>query len=365
MSVHPSRTGKWEVRWRQGKTNRSRTFDRKGDAVRFDAEVRRQSQLGQIVPPRTGGETLGDFADRWFRDRRDLAPKTRKTYANVLDVHVDPYLGHLQLTDLRPQLLVEWQRKRLESGAGKESMAKAAKLLAQILDRAIALELMASNPARVLQRSRVVRLEPTPADPGQIERIRQWFLLRDRLGDATLVSVLAYVGLRPMEALALQWSDVLNDRLAVTKALRDGQTAITKTGRGRYPDLPAPVAKDLREWRMALGRPSGLIWPRQDGLAWRQADWNNWRRRWFDKAKQAAGLECFTAYQLRHTAASLFIASGLSVTEVANQLGHSPEVSTRTYQHLMEVARGKPMRPLDEWIASARAKLDGALEAAS
>jgi len=161
-----------------------------------------------------------------------------------------------------------------------------------------------------------------------------------------------------MEALALHWSDIHDDRVAITKALRDGQLAITKTGQERYADLPGPVAQDLRQWRIALGRPSGLIWPRQrDGLAWRQADWNNWRRRWFDRAKLVAGLESFVAYHLRHTAASLLIAAGRPVTEVANQLGHSPEVSARTYQHLIEGARGKRIRSVDDWIIAARAEL--------
>jgi integrase len=68
---------------------------------------------------------------------------------------------------------------------------------------------------------------------------------------------------------------------------------------------------------------------------------------------------------LRHTAASLLIAAGRPVTEVANQLGHSPEVSARTYQHLIEAARGKPIRSVDDWIMAARAQLEQARKAAS
>jgi integrase len=76
------------------------------------------------------------------------------------------------------------------------------------------------------------------------------------------------IGPRPMEALALQWSDIDGDRIAITKALTDGQLTTTKTREVRNADLPTPVAQDLREWRIALGRPDGLIWPRRrDGLA--------------------------------------------------------------------------------------------------
>jgi len=53
------------------------------------------------------------------------------------------------------------------------------------------------------------------------------------------------------------------------------------------------------------------------------------------------------------------------LTEVAHQLGHSPEVSARIYQHLIEAARGRPPRTLDEWILEARGQIDRASLAVS
>lgn len=356
MSVHRTKRGGWEVRWRQGARHRSRTLDRRDDAMRFDAEVRRASQLGHLIPPRTGGETLGDFALRWLETRRNLAPKTRKVYANVLDVHVDPYLGHFQLSDIRPSILVDWQEKRLKDGAGVEAMNKAVKLLGQIFDHAQRLEIAVGNPARLLERTRSPKRTVVPATPEQIERIRDWFLARDRPGDATLVSFLAYVGARPMEALALRWTDIKDGRVAITKALTDGLEKDTKNHHSRWAEVISPVAQDLREWRIAMSGSSDLIWPRRrDGLVWRQADWNNWRRRWFDKAKVEAGLPAFVPYDSRHTAASLFIAGGRPTTEVAAQLGHSLAVTHTTYAHLIESMRGEPVRPMYEWVQEARA----------
>ena len=138
-------------------------------------------------------------------------------------------------------------------------MAKATKLLTQILDRALAQELIASNPAHTLPRPRIVSRRPRPATPEQIEAIREWFLNRDRLGDATLVSLLAYVGPRPMEALALHFSDIEGDRLIIERALTNGELKSTKTGRRRVAELPGPVVQDLRLWRIAKGRIDGLI----------------------------------------------------------------------------------------------------------
>ena len=358
MSIHKTTSGRYEVRWREGTKQRSRTFDHRKDANQFETEVRRIRQFGGVVPKRIGGVTLGAFSAEWFASKTDLAPKTAHEYVATIDRHIHPFLGHLPLTQLRPRLLDSWQRARLDAGAGREAIAKAIKLLGQILDRAVALELLARNPARTLQPPRHSPRPVTPATPEEVEAIRLWFLKRGRLGDATLVSVLAYVGPRPMEALALSWADIDRGRLTVKRALSDGTFKETKTRKIRVVEIPEPVVVDLVEWRIASGRPQGLIWPRRGDGPWRQADWNNWRRRWFKKAAAKTGREDLIPYHLRHSAASLFLTCGRPLTEVAHQVGNSPEVCARTYQHLMEAARGRPQRPVDEWILEARRQID-------
>jgi integrase len=69
---------------------------------------------------------------------------------------------------------------------------------------------------------------------------------RDRQRNALIVSMLAYVGLRPIEDRGCTWGD-LQDRTLHVFA--------TKTGRPRDVDLIAPLAQDLVEWRAACGHP--------------------------------------------------------------------------------------------------------------
>jgi hypothetical protein len=50
MSIERARHGKGGVlRWREGGKQRSRLFERKGDAEDFDAERRRRGQLGPLA----------------------------------------------------------------------------------------------------------------------------------------------------------------------------------------------------------------------------------------------------------------------------------------------------------------------------
>jgi integrase len=54
----------------------------------------------------------------------------------------------------------------------------------------------------------------------------------------------------------------------------------------------------------------------------------NFRRRFFDPAAMAAGLEDLSPHDLRHTAASLLVASGANVKAVQRMLGHASAAMT-------------------------------------
>lgn len=66
MSVHRHKN-KWAVRFRVGDRNRSKVFDRKVDAQRFDAEITRRRQLGTLATVDGGRETLDEFVTATWR----------------------------------------------------------------------------------------------------------------------------------------------------------------------------------------------------------------------------------------------------------------------------------------------------------
>ena len=88
--------------------------------------------------------------------------------------------------------------------------------------------------------------------------------------DAIFVSLLAYAGLRPSEALALKWSDVGKRTILVERAASYGVEKGTKTLVSRNVRLLEPLARDLAEWKLRSGRPadSELILPGREGRLW-------------------------------------------------------------------------------------------------
>lgn len=331
----------WRVRWRQAGQNRSKVLGRKRDAEAFDAELRRKRRTGELAALDAGKETLAEFGQEWWKlyGEPNLAASTLKVYAILWDTHVLPRLGALRLREITPSIVTRFRLELEAEGVGRASIHKAMTLLQGVLQRACEWDRLASNPARAVRKPTAARARAVePLTPDAVEAIRDWLTQRGLIRDATLVSVLAYAGLRPGEALALTWSAVRDRTLLIEAAVSVGVVADTKTRRRRTVRLLPPLAADLAEWRLAAGRPpdDALVFPGHDGHPWSPAAYKNWHRRIFRPATTATGLTSARPYDLRHSFVSLLIAEGHNVVEVARQAGHSPKMALDTYAHVYE-----------------------------
>src|SRR3954470_943729 len=290
MSVHKrklrDRRNVWSVRWREGDRNRSRNFDRKRDAEAFDAELRRRRRLGDLDLLDAGKESLADFAREGGTVYAEphLAAKTLRMYADLWDRHVLPRLGSLELRRITPEVVENFQSDLRKAGVGDPTILKTLSLLQGVLRRAVIWRRIAMNPVTAIKKPTQRRRHVVhPAAPATVEAIRASLLREDRLRDATLVSVLAYSGLRPGEALALRWGDIRERTILVERSVALGEVKETKTGRARSVRLLAPLAADLREWQLKSGMPdeTSLIFPSRGGRPWTEDGWRSWRRRVF------------------------------------------------------------------------------------
>jgi integrase len=96
-----------------------------------------------------------------------------------------------------------------------------------------------------------------------------------------------------------------------------------------------PVPRFLRDdlaSQLAGRGPDDLVFPSTAGTPLRVQSFRRWR---FDRAAAESGLEGLVPHELRHTAASLAIASGASIKGVQSMLGHASAAMTLDrYGHL-------------------------------
>ncbi len=366
------------MRWLEGGKHPSRSFDRKGDADAFDLEKKRQRQLGALAPTVMRSRiTLAEFmADDWWPRYAipNLADDTRRRYREVWGKHLLPRLGDYELLAITPWLVEDFRADLERANLGAPSVRKAMMLLQEILRRAVVRGLIASNPVQAVGKPKQPPGQaPQPLAPEIVERIRAHMLTAwssprrgagrsaDQLAwwrarNATIVSLLAYGGLRPVEDRGSCWDDVHDRTLHVVAS---------KTGRARDIDLLAPLAQDLAQWRLLCGRPSGksLIFPTVDGDEWKRHDWQNWRRRVYRPAAIAAGVTGdLRPYRLPGSFVSLLLWEGRSLTYVAEQAGHSLATLAKHYAGVLRELEHEPRLPAAEAIRGARERVRVATE---
>jgi integrase len=137
----------------------------------------------------------------------------------------------------------------------------------------------------------------------------------------------------------LTWQDVdFSGSVKVWRQLEPGKDfrlseLKTKTSR-RTLTLDPRVVDALREYREAelYTNPAGIVFTRETG----DPLGHSGVRRDYSALLIAAGVPHCRFHDLRHTAASLMLANGVSVSTVAGILGHSsPAVTMRTYAHFI------------------------------
>ena len=394
MSIHKTarKSGRtaYDVRWRdEAGRDKTRRFDRKTDAEKWETEVRRGKQTGDLVSYDGGRITLADFGREWFTNyaKQHLADETCRSYAGSWDRYILPSLGHHTLRRLcaDPQVIRDFASELADEKVGPEAIRYALVILQSALQRAVEWQRIPSNPVRNIRKPRSAdKREAIVLTPDTIESMRARLLAVGKVRDATLITVLAYAGLRPGEALALRWKHIGARTIHVKHGSNDGTQKETKTGKQRFVRLLGPLADDLRDWRAASEHDTDddLVFPRDNGSMWVKDDWKNWTNRVHHPLCIAEGIGKYVPtrvkgktqrawraasgeglgprpYDLRHSFVSLLIHEGRNVVEVAGQAGHAPTMTLDTYAHVFAEFDPADRRPAEQRIRDARAATVG------
>ncbi len=334
-------TGEWryDVRWRAGDQERSKTFARRKDADAYRAKVEGDELVGIVANPRTGKVSFAPYAADWLDSRvvngRPLSPSTRYGYERLLTRNILPHFGPLPLRAITPERVRTWYGT-VTTDSGHDQAAKSYRLLSAILNTAVSDERIARNPCRVRGGGRETSAErPTPATAEVLALIEA---MSERY---RLVLVLAGLGgLRMGEILGLRLSDVDSLRSAV----HIRQTAQEIPGIGRIVKDPksdagrrtvvlakqamAAIASHLEAFGCA--DTGELITDPRGGPARRSRVSVAWT-----EAKTAVGVDPeMHPHDLRHHAATLMAQMpGVTTKELMARIGHSSPRAALIYQH--------------------------------
>lgn len=335
--------GKWRVQVKyKSRVVADRTFERRGDAVRWEIEQKRLLHSGEFVAPAAGRITVRELAEEYRESRKgQVSVRAWESDESALRVHIVPTFGKLPISSVTPPL-VERFLVDLAVSRSVRTAARVRTTLRGLFRYAVRTRRLQVSPAELVplphpdsRTGKVVEVDPFPF-PVLLEVVDGQREIAGRYAEITLVLALTGVrfgelrGLRARDVVSVPYPGIVVKRSIPQSGLTGAviERATTKSGRSRMVPLSDLVRPVVERW--AEGRePDDLLFPAPEG-GYLSAQ--NWRRavHW---NKTGLGRR---PHDLRHTAASLWIAAGVDIKTVSAWLGHSTaKLTLDTYGHLM------------------------------
>lgn len=345
MPITKQPDGRWRARYRDARgRDHNKRFDRRVDAARWLDDATARIVTGTWVDPARSRITVGAWADQWLAGRVHLKPKTLVGYVSLLETRIRPTWGDVPLSQVSNADVAAWVAAMRRDGLSASRTRQATHLLGSVLESAVRDRRLASNPARGLELPRLPKTE-------------RRYLTHSELADLAaecgelevLVLVLGYTGVRWGEAAALHVRnvDTMRRRVEVVEAVTEvnGRPVFGTPKTHQARSVPVPAFLNDRLVTHVAGRARDeLVFTAPRGGVLRLP---NFRRRVWNDACIAVGLGDLVGakgaeryaglvpHELRHTAASLAIASGANVKAVQSMLGHaSATLTLDRYGHL-------------------------------
>ena len=312
------------------------------EAIAARKSLLRERDAGTLGADCTVAQWLAHWLDVIAPER--AAPRTVANYRAHVDHWIAPVLGHLRLSQVRPE---DIRRLRAHLEVTPKVGSTSGALHSPSTVRAVLVTLTAALTAA--ERERRISWNPATVVPkpsaGQehhdwltTEQARAVITAARDLEEQARHAVALYAGLRQGEALALTWADIDLDARTITVTrsavpMRDGSgaMAIKPTPKNRWSMRVVPmhtlVASTLAAWR---AESVGQYVFGGESPTHSSTDYRRWRA-----ACRRAGVPEVPLHGARATTASMLREAGVPLSTIGEILGHRPgsQITGLAYAH--------------------------------
>ena len=327
---------RWLARWEEAGTRKSKAFDTKDAATLHLSNVEVNQSLGVHVL--SSRMTLAEYGDQWVKSQLHHRPRTAEQLESRWRIHIRPALGSYRLQDLT-RIHVQAAVGRWTETLAPATVRLAYSYVASMLRTAIRDRLLSQSPCEEVKLPSIVRVDVVPLTVAQVHQIARDIGPQYR----TMVLVAAATGMRSGELRGLTTDRLLfvpgGLRIRIDRQLGKATPPTwgpPKTEKSNRTVMVGERTAELVRRHLAENPPppSGLVFPGEQGGGMLQSTAS---RAWRAATAGMATRDRSGWHDLRHHHASLLIAAGLSVTAVADRLGHKNSTETlQTYSHLWE-----------------------------
>ena len=209
--------GSWSVVLSLGNDPETGKRRRKWVAVRgtkreAEAEMSRLlAEHDRGVSPASGKLTVREYLHGWLRDVVAVRnrPRTQEGYASIIRQYILPSIGQVQLAKLEPSHVDGMLSRVLKKGLSGNTAHHAYVVLSKALKDALRKGMIGRNVCQAVEPPQPGRYE---VDAPEASTIRDILEVARETPYTSILTFMAYTGLRRGEAIALRWTNVDLDR---------------------------------------------------------------------------------------------------------------------------------------------------------
>ncbi len=315
-----------------------------------------EQSVGQPRQSVSNTESFRKFVERWVKEHQ---VEWRRSHLNVLQSTIDTHLiGYFQdkpIGEIKREHIMAF-RNHLATLPGRGDKATLSNKringilgpLRRIMEDA-ADQYGFTSPLANYKPLKVRKTDVNPFSLTEVQKIIQ--ACRPDFKDYMVIRV--FTGMRTGEAHGLKWKYVDFERryILIRETQVLGEDEYTKTDQSqRDIQMSQPVYEALKRMYEATGRLSEYVFCNRQG---KPLDNKNFTDRVWYPLLRHIGLERRRPYQMRHTAATLWLASGESPEWIAKQLGHgSTEMLFRVYSRYVPNITRQDGSAIDRLLSS-------------
>lgn len=287
--------------------------------------------------------------------------RTFEQYSRAAQIHILPYLGDIELTDLTPFILQKYITGLTESGnkrTGKGLSPNFVKTILSIVQNS----LKTAHLVGYLPEYSANKIKRPKPKEKQVECFSAWE--QKKIEEAALsakkdkyrgIILCLYTGLRIGELLALTWSDIDFEKsiLSVTKTCHDGNEngkhiRIIDTPKTENSRRQIPLSKTLVKMLKDIKKKSKCKFVIADG---EKPVFIRSYQRTFELLLKKLNLPHKGFHSLRHTFATRALECGMDVKSLSEILGHKNAMITlNRYAHSLWEHKAEMMNKLSKML---------------
>lgn len=319
-------------------------------------------QQNTFVVPST--ETLKEYLDYWVKQKKSSwSPTTLYGYKSIIQNHIVPQLGNIDLCKLKPLHIQEFYTDRL-TFLSATTVLHHHRLLRKALNDAKGWQIIKINPADHVETPKPKKYRAKVLNVDEIKPLLK-ALNNDPLEVPVLLTL--FLGMRRGELLALKWSDVDYKNKTITiqeNLVRGGETGnelFLKEPKSEDGTRTIPISDNIlallkkhkirqNENKLKFGKyyqKSDYMFTRETGDLINPAVFS----REFKEFLEKNNLKRIRLHDLRHTSATLMLQSKVPAKTASERLGHSNiHITLDLYSHVLKDMKKEVSDVLDDII---------------